>query len=49
MRVEREECPKLSMPVRQGDPSGRPTESLMVAIGGELDVAAAPQLTACFD
>jgi anti-sigma B factor antagonist len=40
---------KLSLSVRRGGPTGRPAESLMVAIGGELDIATAPQLTACFD
>jgi anti-anti-sigma factor len=39
----------LSVTVRRGGPSTRPGESLVVAIGGELDIATAPQFAARFD
>jgi anti-anti-sigma regulatory factor len=39
----------LSVTVRPGGPSAGPGESLVVAIGGELDIATAPQFAARFD
>ena len=39
----------LRVSVRRGGPSARPGESLIVTIGGELDVATAPRFVARFD
>jgi anti-sigma B factor antagonist len=40
---------KLSMSARRGGPSARHGESLIVTIGGELDIATAPRFAARFD